>query len=260
MCTCEVKCSCDASKKLELHQQLMKLMKFLMVMDDCYQPVRSSLRTRDPLPEVKDTYNVVSKEESHRGVPESFGVTESKHNAISFVAKTFNNNRRQFNNNNNNFTRGSKSFKRNSNSNSGKQSFNANVDVKMSDKPSSSSLSSGFSPKQMQNLLSMINVKPSGSIHANMASRASFFNDPVFTNQVSDSIDHAPYPPRQDIVMTDALHLRLLHCRLEDAVLGRLLYVGNRYNLMFRLGETTRVNRSISLDIARLQLRITQLL
>ncbi|GJT08192.1 hypothetical protein Tco_0842654 [Tanacetum coccineum] len=311
-CTCEVKCSCDASKELGLHQQLMKLMQFLIGLDDCYHHVRSSLLTRDPLPEVKDTYNVVSMKESHRRVPESFGVTESKQNATSFVAKTFNNNRRQFNNNNNNFTIGSASnvnrgpnpnlnckhcgklghtidrcfeivdfpqgFKRNSNS--VKQSFNANVDVKMSDNPSSSSLSSGFTPKQMQKLLSMINDKPSVSIHTNMASRDSFFNgqsnvvmsyhvskllwhnrlghpadqvryvlkndlsiidntfvplgevcqrakqttepfplsdhkskslvelsimaDPVFINQVSDSIDHAPSSPQKDIVMTNA--------------------------------------------------------
>ncbi|GKD42528.1 hypothetical protein Tco_1267173 [Tanacetum coccineum] len=31
------------------------------------KPVRSSLLTRDPLHEVKDTYNVVLREESHRG-------------------------------------------------------------------------------------------------------------------------------------------------------------------------------------------------
>ncbi|GKC14275.1 hypothetical protein Tco_1011057 [Tanacetum coccineum] len=93
-CTCDVKCSCDARKELGLHQQLMKLMQFLMGLDDCYQPVRSSLLTRDPLSEVKDAYNVISREESHRGVPESSGGTESKKNATSFVAKTFNNNKK----------------------------------------------------------------------------------------------------------------------------------------------------------------------
>nr|GFA21698.1 ribonuclease H-like domain-containing protein [Tanacetum cinerariifolium] len=76
-----------------------------MGLDDCYQPIRSSLLTRDLLLEVKDAYNVVSREDSHRGVPESSCVTESKQKA-TFVAKTFNNNRRQLNNNNNNFTRG----------------------------------------------------------------------------------------------------------------------------------------------------------
>ncbi|GJU71538.1 putative RNA-directed DNA polymerase [Tanacetum coccineum] len=189
----DVKCSCDASKELGLHQQLMKLMQFLMGLDDCYQPVRSSLLTRDPLLEVKDAYNVISREESHRGVPESSGGTESKQNATSFVAKTFNNSKKQFNNNGNNFTRGTSSnanrgpnpnlnckhygkightidrcfeivgfpqgFKRNfnSNSNTGKQSFNANSDVKMSDKSSSSSLSSGFTSEQIQKLLNLIN-------------------------------------------------------------------------------------------------------
>ncbi|GJW62599.1 ribonuclease H-like domain-containing protein, partial [Tanacetum coccineum] len=181
-CTCDVKCSCDASKELGLHKQLMKLMQFLIGLDDCYEHVRSSLLTIDPLLKVKDAYNVVSREESHRGVLETSGGIESKQNATSFVAKTFNNNRRQFNNNNN-FTRGSASnvnrgpnpnlnckhcgkightidrcfenfgfpqgFKRNPNI--GKQTFNANSDVKISDKYASSSPSSGFTPDQMQN-------------------------------------------------------------------------------------------------------------
>nr|GEW22053.1 ribonuclease H-like domain-containing protein [Tanacetum cinerariifolium] len=56
--------------------------------------------------------------------------------------------------------------------------LNANFDVKMNDK-SSSSLSSGFTPEQMQKLLSMINDKPSESIHANMAGMASFFNSNI---------------------------------------------------------------------------------
>ncbi|GKB18851.1 hypothetical protein Tco_0852774 [Tanacetum coccineum] len=73
-CTYEVKCSCDVSKELLLHQQLMKLIQFLMSLDDCYQPVRSAILSRDPLPELKDAYNTVSREESHRGVPESSSV------------------------------------------------------------------------------------------------------------------------------------------------------------------------------------------
>lgn len=62
------------------------------------------LLTRDPLPEVKDAYMTVSRKESHRGVPESSSVTESKMNATYFTAKSFNNDRRSFNNANN--TRG----------------------------------------------------------------------------------------------------------------------------------------------------------
>nr|GEX92739.1 reverse transcriptase domain-containing protein [Tanacetum cinerariifolium] len=91
--TCDVKCSCDANKEFGLHQQLMKLMQLLMGLDDYYQYVRSYLLTRDPLPEVKDAYNVIFREKSHRRIPESFSRTESKQNATSFVAKTFNNNK-----------------------------------------------------------------------------------------------------------------------------------------------------------------------
>ncbi|GKA00700.1 ribonuclease H-like domain-containing protein [Tanacetum coccineum] len=120
-CICEVKCSCDASKELGLHQQLMKLMQFLMGLDDCYQPVRSSLLTKDPSPKVKDAYNIV-------GFPQGFM----------------------------------------RNPNTGKQTFNANSDVKMNTNSASSS-SSDFTPEQMQKLLNMINDKSSRSIHANMS-------------------------------------------------------------------------------------------
>ncbi|GJX50904.1 ribonuclease H-like domain-containing protein [Tanacetum coccineum] len=104
-CVCEVKCSCAASSELVLHKQLKKLVQFLMGLDDCYQPIRSAFLTRDPLPEVKDAYTIVFREESQRGIPVSSGVFESKINATSFVVKSFNNNIRSFNNNNNH-TRG----------------------------------------------------------------------------------------------------------------------------------------------------------
>ncbi|GKB68296.1 hypothetical protein Tco_0929708 [Tanacetum coccineum] len=106
----------------------------------------------DPLPDVKDAYNTVSREESDRGIPESSGTSDAKLNATSFVAKTFNNNRKNFNtvNNtrgpfpNNNNNRGPNP-NLNSYNNNGKQSFNANVDVKC-DKQNlvSPSSSSGF--------------------------------------------------------------------------------------------------------------------
>ncbi|GJR37679.1 ribonuclease H-like domain-containing protein [Tanacetum coccineum] len=92
--------------------------------------------------------------------------------------------------NNNNFTRGSTS---NVNrvpipnlsckhyGKTGKQTFNANVDITMNDKSYALSFSS-FTPEKMQKLLSMINDKPSGSIHTNMVGRASFFNGNVWFN------------------------------------------------------------------------------
>ncbi|GKC15912.1 ribonuclease H-like domain-containing protein [Tanacetum coccineum] len=58
-------CTCDANKELGLHSQLMK----------------------DPLPEVKDAYTTVSREESYRGIPQPFSVTESKINATFLLLK-----------------------------------------------------------------------------------------------------------------------------------------------------------------------------
>ncbi|GJV39998.1 ribonuclease H-like domain-containing protein [Tanacetum coccineum] len=159
-------------KQLSLHQQFMKLMQFLMGLDDCYQPVKSALLTRGPLLKVKDAYTTVPIEELHRGIPESSSTTELKMSVISFAAKFANNSRSNYNNNNNS-TRGSNNnnmnrgpnpnlvcknygmvghtiercyeiigypprFKKVSNtikqSGFNKQNFNANVDVKNNDK------------------------------------------------------------------------------------------------------------------------------
>ncbi|GJR49899.1 hypothetical protein Tco_1400420 [Tanacetum coccineum] len=49
------------------HGKLLKLMQFLMGFDDIYQPIRSSLLTRETLHEIKDVFVIVSREESHRG-------------------------------------------------------------------------------------------------------------------------------------------------------------------------------------------------
>ncbi|XP_071735299.1 uncharacterized protein [Rutidosis leptorrhynchoides] len=59
-------CSCDANKDFQKHSDLIKLMQFLMGLDDSYQPVRTNLLTQDPLPSVKYAFAVISREESHR--------------------------------------------------------------------------------------------------------------------------------------------------------------------------------------------------
>ncbi|GJW47907.1 hypothetical protein Tco_0079553 [Tanacetum coccineum] len=61
-------------------------------------------------------------------------------------------------------------------SNSVKQGFSANIDVKQNEKMYSRNSSPGFTSEQMKKLLSLINETPTASIHANMASKASFFN------------------------------------------------------------------------------------
>ncbi|KAJ0927807.1 hypothetical protein HanRHA438_Chr04g0187071 [Helianthus annuus] len=76
-------CSCQAAKDYNDFSTLIKLMQFLMGLDDVYQPVRTNLLTREPLPSVKVAFSIVSREESHRNT--SVG---AKGQNASFVSKT----------------------------------------------------------------------------------------------------------------------------------------------------------------------------
>ncbi|GJR18570.1 ribonuclease H-like domain-containing protein [Tanacetum coccineum] len=60
------------------HNQLIKLMQFLMGLNDVYQPIRSSLLSRETLPDVKDAFAIISREESHIGIASSSGFDSNK--------------------------------------------------------------------------------------------------------------------------------------------------------------------------------------
>ncbi|GJV55231.1 hypothetical protein Tco_1456236 [Tanacetum coccineum] len=89
-------CTCEATEHFEKHNQLIKLMQFLMGLDDNYLAIRSNILTREPLLLVKAAFAIVSDEESHRNII-SCGAT--KPTASVFAAKTFD--KKRFNNNNN---------------------------------------------------------------------------------------------------------------------------------------------------------------
>ncbi|GJU74165.1 ribonuclease H-like domain-containing protein [Tanacetum coccineum] len=93
-------CTCDAKSELGKHNQLMKLMQFLMGLDDVYLPIRSSLLTQTELPDVKDAFVIVCREESHRGL--GSGTRVQNPTVSSFMSKTFENQNRNQNRNNNN--------------------------------------------------------------------------------------------------------------------------------------------------------------
>ncbi|GKE48967.1 ribonuclease H-like domain-containing protein, partial [Tanacetum coccineum] len=60
------KCVCNASESFKKHTQLLELMQFLMGLDDSYMQIRSSILSRDVLPDVRSAYATISSEESHR--------------------------------------------------------------------------------------------------------------------------------------------------------------------------------------------------
>ncbi|GKD62522.1 ribonuclease H-like domain-containing protein [Tanacetum coccineum] len=224
-CVCPVKCSCATSTELALHQQLVKLMQFLMGLDDYYQPLRTALLTRDPLPDVKDAYATVSREESHRGIPETSEAIDTKMNATSFAAKSYNQNKKGNTNNfnrNNNMGNGPNHLNKGPNPNlvcknygftghtiercyeliryppgykNGpnasmlnvfKPNFNANCDTKGSHKqPTACNSPTSFTTEQIQKLLNLINDSSSENTQANMAGRISFFNGNAWLMSIS---------------------------------------------------------------------------
>ncbi|XP_071729077.1 uncharacterized protein [Rutidosis leptorrhynchoides] len=95
-------CTCAAAPEFQRHNKVLKLMQFLMGLDDTYMSTRSNLLLRDPLPDVKSAYAILSREESHRGVS---GVGSSKTQNYAFVAQINNNSWTNRNNNNGSFGR-----------------------------------------------------------------------------------------------------------------------------------------------------------
>ncbi|GJX52327.1 ribonuclease H-like domain-containing protein [Tanacetum coccineum] len=79
-------CTCDVAEHYEKHNQLIKLMQFLMGLDENYLAIRSNILTREPLPLVKDAFAIASGEESHRNITSN---NSTKPTATAFVAKTF---------------------------------------------------------------------------------------------------------------------------------------------------------------------------
>ncbi|GJT21426.1 ribonuclease H-like domain-containing protein [Tanacetum coccineum] len=195
VCEGRTTCTCYAKFGSVKHTQLIRLMQFLMGLNDIYQPIRSTILAKDPLPNVMDAFYVVSREESHRGLHPS-GSSANKSQPTAFVSKT-NNNTNNFykrvntNNNNKNVSRGPNpnltctdcglightvdicyeligypaGFKRNPNltkqSRNNNKRFNANSEFNQSVPSTSGSLSCSFTREQMMKLLSLINEKPS---------------------------------------------------------------------------------------------------
>ncbi|XP_071729232.1 uncharacterized protein [Rutidosis leptorrhynchoides] len=101
-CTCGADaCTCASSVSIENNNKMMKLMQFLMGLNDAYMPIRSNILLRDPLPDVKVAYPIISREELHR--ISSLKDSNSKSQSSAFVAhgpnKTNSNNVSSFNTN-----------------------------------------------------------------------------------------------------------------------------------------------------------------
>ncbi|GKA05068.1 hypothetical protein Tco_0684188 [Tanacetum coccineum] len=156
-----------------------------------------------PLPDVKEAFNIVSREESHRGLHPSSGSSSEAH-PVAFVAKSNNLRNNDVIRGNTGTNKGPNSnllcknyglidhtiercyeiigyptgFKRNPKlvkqaDNFNSRSFNGNVEAQRGASTStrSTTFENAFTKEQMMKILSLINEKPIGNANANMAGR-----------------------------------------------------------------------------------------
>ncbi|GJW09636.1 hypothetical protein Tco_1575463 [Tanacetum coccineum] len=84
-------CTCHAADDFKKHNQLMKLMQLLMGLDDTYMQLRSNILSRDPSPDAKGAYVLISSEESHRSVVTGSGARTSQRAQSSMFNLSVNN-------------------------------------------------------------------------------------------------------------------------------------------------------------------------
>ncbi|GJS09276.1 ribonuclease H-like domain-containing protein [Tanacetum coccineum] len=82
------KCVCNASECFKKHNQLLKLMQFLMGLDDSYMQIRSSILSREVLPDVRSACATISSKESHRVAVGSIAGSSQRNQASAFVFNT----------------------------------------------------------------------------------------------------------------------------------------------------------------------------
>ncbi|GKC15476.1 hypothetical protein Tco_1012258 [Tanacetum coccineum] len=58
--------ACVSAPKVKEHSQLLRLMQFLMGLDDVFSSVRTLILTIEPLPDVKSAFATLSRDDSHR--------------------------------------------------------------------------------------------------------------------------------------------------------------------------------------------------
>ncbi|GJX80787.1 hypothetical protein Tco_0328936 [Tanacetum coccineum] len=78
-------CTYACAPKLKEHSQLLRLMQFLMGLDDTYGPVKCLILTTEPLPDVKYAFATFSRDESHR--QSHVNASTSRSGPSAFAAK-----------------------------------------------------------------------------------------------------------------------------------------------------------------------------
>ncbi|GJU77789.1 ribonuclease H-like domain-containing protein [Tanacetum coccineum] len=96
------KCSCDGASALKKHNQLLRLMQFILGLDEVFALVRSHILTTKPLLDVKSAFATLSRDEVYKNI--SVHNSGTKCGPSAFVTKPnewttnkFNNQNKKFN-------------------------------------------------------------------------------------------------------------------------------------------------------------------
>ncbi|GKC34259.1 ribonuclease H-like domain-containing protein, partial [Tanacetum coccineum] len=178
------KCVCNASEGFKKHNQLLKLMQFIMGLDDSCTQIRSSILSRETLPDVKSAYATISSEVSHKVAVGSIVGSSQRNQASAFVSNKIS----------------SQNFK--------KQGVSNNNFV-------GKSLSSGFTDEQMATLISLIkDNKVRKNVQANMA-------DTYFNKRANQ---HMTYTDKEldNIIDISYLKIKVGHPNRTDAYISKI--------------------------------------
>nr|GEV50397.1 ribonuclease H-like domain-containing protein [Tanacetum cinerariifolium] len=216
-----------------------------MGLNDVFQPIRSNLLSRETLPDIKDAFAIVFREQSHRGIASSSSGSVSKLQVSDFVAKSNNwsNNRNKkgdnkkfgniFNGGNNrgpnpnllctNYKKVGHTidrcfdiigYPRGYNKNPGpKQNAPKTFNVNSASTSNEKDVTLSFTNEQMMKLMNLINEVPFGTVHANMAGNQTttcFVSKYVWHNRLGHPSDQAIDVLQSDLKFTKDSHVS--HC------------------------------------------------
>ncbi|GJY79568.1 hypothetical protein Tco_0485369 [Tanacetum coccineum] len=80
------KCTCHVADDFRKHNQLLKLIQFLMGLDDSYMQIRSFIFSREILPDVRSAYATISNEESYKVASVSIVGSSMRNQASVFIS------------------------------------------------------------------------------------------------------------------------------------------------------------------------------
>ncbi|GJZ31493.1 ribonuclease H-like domain-containing protein [Tanacetum coccineum] len=111
------RCTCHAADGFKNNNQLMKLMQFLMGLNYTYMQIRSSILSRETLPDVRSAYAIISNEEPHRIASGNITETSQRSQTSAFTASVPNRGNYQRSQVSNNVPRPSNTVRPNDNGN-----------------------------------------------------------------------------------------------------------------------------------------------